>query len=39
MFTDGNMTRFKKWDQFSVFSNLNELILGIVQYKCRLTLN
>lgn len=31
MFTDGNMTRFKKWDQFSVFSNLNEVILGIVQ--------
>lgn len=31
MFTDGSMTRFKKWDQFSVFSNLNEVILGIVQ--------
>ena len=28
MFTDGNMTRFKKWDQFLV---LSKLILGIVQ--------
>lgn len=33
------MTRFKKWDQFSVFSNLNEVILGIVQVQTNFELN